>query len=134
MHHVSLTISLSYTFDFFICLIRCIFPILKTNGMKVIWCFVPGSAEWSPAMLSPPIRSGPAGVSGTATQGLSHEVSENNLSCLPKQHSELGPSWAPVGPSWGPPWPNRGPYGMLLGLMMDRIIFWQSHCVILIIS
>ena len=78
--------------------------------MKVIWCLVPCSAEWSPAMLSPfirlgpsvvsgaappirsgpaavfgaapPIRSGPAAVSGAATQGLSHEVSQINLSCL----------------------------------------------------
>ena len=50
--------------------------------MKVIWCLVPGSAELSPPMLSPPMHSGPAALTGAATQGLSHEVSQNYLSCL----------------------------------------------------
>ena len=38
----------------------------------------------------------------------------------PKQHSQLGPSWAQLGPNGGPPWPNRGPTGAHMECCLGR--------------
>ena len=45
---------------------------------------------------------------------------------LPKQHSQMGPKWAPngaqLGPNWGPTWPNRGPTGAQLECCLGKTI------------
>ena len=54
----------------------------------------------------------------------------------PKQHSQMGPSWAQLGPNWGPTWPNLGPAGAHIkwSLSWDPLVIlkeapWQTSYI-----